>query len=487
MSLKNLSEFDNNIILEEENIIIGSGAGGSTIAYELLKKGQKTLILEEGPNVTDIKSSNIGFNISSLYNNNGATPMISLNGGPLIGYGQGSCVGGSTYVNAGYFSGIPEQVYNEWLYSKKTLIEFKEFQKLINEIKQEIEINYENLDDQDKDNKFLLERSNNLNLKIEKCERFSTGIYGIEKQNMNSTYHKEILNNGMDIIFNCKVEKIITKSDHAISLIAFDKFSKKKIQFKFKNLFINCGPINTPFLLKKNNIIENKFRTFEFHINFKVVVKFKQEINVNLENKFDPNRAISKYFMREFENDGVLLSTANIELPYMLATCSHFNDEILKDMFLNKKNYAMFIYQIRSNSKGRIKNLFGKPYVEYSFSDKDYEEIRKAIKRISKFFLGHDVEFILFPLENSEPIKNTESSNIMSENINPKKLQLVSVHGMSSLRSGPDNCETDYYGKLKKFKNVFVSDASILPGNTGESPQASIMAYAKFIGKNCLN
>jgi choline dehydrogenase-like flavoprotein len=57
---------------------------------------------------------------------------------------------------------------------------------------------------------------------------------------------------------------------------------------------------------------------------------------------------------------------------------------------------------------------------------------------------------------------------------------------MSSLRSGIDNCETDYYGKLKKFKNIFVSDASILPGNTGESPQASIMAYAKFVGKNII-
>ena len=486
MSLKDLNDFDNNEVIEEENIIIGSGAGGSTIAYELLKKGKKSIILEEGPNIADIKSSNIGFNISNLYKNNGATPMFSLNGGPLIGYGQGSCVGGSTYVNAGYFSNTSEQVYSKWIQSKKTLITFKEFQSLINEIKEEIKINCENLTDEDRDNKYLLDRAKNLNFKIDKCERFSTGIEGIEKQNMNTTYHKEILKNDLDIIFNCKVEKIVTKLDCATSIIATDKLSKKKVYFKFKNLFVNCGPINIPHLLKKNNIIENKSRNFEFHINFKIVVKFKHEINFNLENKFDPNRAISKYFMREFANDGTLLSVANNELSYMLATCGHFNDEIIKDIFLNQKKYAMFIYQIKSNSKGSIKSFFGKPFVEYSFSNKDYQEIRKAIKRISNFFLGHDIELILFPLENSKPIKNIESSNFLSENINPKKLQLVSVHGMSSLRSGIDNCETDYYGKLKKFKNIFVSDASILPGNTGESPQASIMAYAKFVGKNII-
>ena len=56
---------------------------------------------------------------------------------------------------------------------------------------------------------------------------------------------------------------------------------------------------------------------------------------------------------------------------------------------------------------------------------------------------------------------------------------------MSSMR--PDQLSsslTDYYGKLKGFKNIFISDASILPGNTGESPQASIMAYTKFIANN---
>lgn len=39
---------------------------------------------------------------------------------------------------------------------------------------------------------------------------------------------------------------------------------------------------------------------------------------------------------------------------------------------------------------------------------------------------------------------------------------------------------TNYYGQLKNFKNIYINDGSILPGNTGESPQASIMAFAKY-------
>ena len=66
-----------------------------------------------------------------------------------------------------------------------------------------------------------------------------------------------------------------------------------------------------------------------------------------------------------------------------------------------------------------------------------------------------------------------------------KKLHLISVHGMSSARSGIEaNNLTDYFGKLKNYQNIFINDASILPGNTGESPQASVMAFAKHNVQN---
>ena len=47
---------------------------------------------------------------------------------------------------------------------------------------------------------------------------------------------------------------------------------------------------------------------------------------------------------------------------------------------------------------------------------------------------------------------------------------------MSSLSPGEQNSLTEFSGKLKNFDNIYVNDASILPDNTGESPQASIMA-----------
>ena len=95
MTYKNISEIEKKVV-SQENVIIGSGAGGSTTAFELLKKNMDSLILEEGPAIEKNFNNNfrnIGTEISSLYKNNGATPIYSSNGGPLIGYGQGCCIG----------------------------------------------------------------------------------------------------------------------------------------------------------------------------------------------------------------------------------------------------------------------------------------------------------------------------------------------------------------------------------------------------------
>ena len=189
--------------------------------------------------------------------------------------------------------------------------------------------------------------------------------------------------------------------------------------------------------------------------------------------------------MREYEQEGHLLSSANSELSYLLATASHFSDDIKSDIYKNPGNYSMYVYQIKSASKGKIKNLFGIPYVMYDFNTKDYNNIKLAFNRLSNFFLDSGADKIYLPIEDSQSINSLNYANELISNMNVKKLHLVSVHGMSSLRSGDENNSlTDYFGKLKNFKNIFINDASILPGNTGESPQASVMAMVKNNIKN---
>ena len=55
MPLKNLNDFKSEVI-ENENVIVGAGAGGSTVAYELLKKNKDISFINADVHFKDIIS-----------------------------------------------------------------------------------------------------------------------------------------------------------------------------------------------------------------------------------------------------------------------------------------------------------------------------------------------------------------------------------------------------------------------------------------------
>ena len=60
---------------------------------------------------------------------------------------------------------------------------------------------------------------------------------------------------------------------------------------------------------------------------------------------------------------------------------------------------------------------------------------------------------------------------------NENELIGVSVHGMSACKMGnsPENSIVDLNGQVWGHDNLYVFDSSILPTNTGESPQGTIL------------
>ena len=98
--------------IECENLVIGSGAGGS-VAYNLLSQSKKNvLLIEEGQewSLTDF-TQHIGIQIQNLYRNGGVVP---INGSPTVGYGEGRALGGSTIVNGGLLWRTPMWVLDHW-------------------------------------------------------------------------------------------------------------------------------------------------------------------------------------------------------------------------------------------------------------------------------------------------------------------------------------------------------------------------------------
>ena len=93
-------------------VIVGSGAGGATTAYELAREGVEVLVLEEGQKEAHAHYGNGSVEaMQKLYRKRGMTPIM---GRVPIGYVEGCCFGGSTEINSGFWHRTPREILLRW-------------------------------------------------------------------------------------------------------------------------------------------------------------------------------------------------------------------------------------------------------------------------------------------------------------------------------------------------------------------------------------
>ena len=98
--------------LTADVVIVGTGAGGATLAYEVARRGREVLLLERGAHVEPGDfTENEAEQLSSLY----ADGALTLSKDFRFQVAQGMCVGGSTVVNNAVCLDLPARVRERWL------------------------------------------------------------------------------------------------------------------------------------------------------------------------------------------------------------------------------------------------------------------------------------------------------------------------------------------------------------------------------------
>src|SRR6516164_6378073 len=93
-------------------VIVGSGAGGATVAAELAEAGVDVVVIEEGGyHPTESFTTGTGHALRTLYRDGGGGMAV---GRPSVLYAEGRCVGGSTVVNGGMSWRTPAAVLERW-------------------------------------------------------------------------------------------------------------------------------------------------------------------------------------------------------------------------------------------------------------------------------------------------------------------------------------------------------------------------------------
>jgi len=472
-----------------EYLVIGSGAGGSVAAMELAEAGKDVIVIEEG---FHSKTADFTNNISDMtqknWRNSGVTPFW---GKPPIGFAEGKCVGGSTVINGGLLWRTPQRMLDIWEnqyglkgYTNDDLIpHFEKIEHILN-------VGYHKKDDQNIDSDVLINGCDNLGWKYVPVPRAGgkdcinenlcpTGCTSGAKQSTALTYIPKANNAGAKIFTGCRAIRI-NKHGYLADTVKIEVRSqgqRRVIEIKSDFIFLSGGAIQTPFLLQKSKINAKAGKKLEFHFNLKFVTEFDKKIRAQ-------DGTIFTVQVQEFMDDGLLIMASNYRRHYLAMTLAHFGNTVINEVMEKYDYCGLFVAQVQAKSKARIISAFRTdPFVQYNFDPADEPAIKDAIKKTVKLLFHSGAKKIYLPILGSMPVTNSGASlNKAILNLKPKDLEIVSVHAMASCSIGSsENAVTDLTGKITGFKNIYITDASILPSNIGESPQGTIMALSHKI------
>ena len=260
------SHLGEDLQLEADVVIIGTGAGGGTAGEILSKAGLKVILVEEGP----LKSSSkFDMQEDTAYSDLYQEGMARGSKDGSFTIMQGRCVGGSTTVNWTSSFRTPDETLNHWqqhhgldgFSSEEMAPWFEMMEKRLNINKWDKAPN--------KNNQILADGCDKLGYSWKTIPRNVSGCWDLgycgtgcptnAKQSMLVTTIPETLNNNGELVFRAQARRLLIKGDRVEGVTCNAMHEDgvtptgKTVTITAKHTIMACGGINGPGLLLRSD------------------------------------------------------------------------------------------------------------------------------------------------------------------------------------------------------------------------------------------
>jgi choline dehydrogenase-like flavoprotein len=491
--------------LEYDVVIVGSGAGGGTIADRLIplaKQGAKIAILESGPYYPHEYFTQREVEMLSLLRNNGAWPTV--NG--AITVAAGDAVGGSTLMYTGVTFKANVEVIRQWGVPNLTPEDLKpRFAKLWKEI-HVIEPQADMINDNNKLFKKGCDKLGwetekiHLNLKDCKQEGFcNIGCATGGKQGTLEVQLPKAVKAGIEIIPNFRVDRVNNSTVYGtIRKTPPDtkpgKIPPGDVEIKAKRIILAAGSPGSPAILIRSGF-DKKFSTLGRYITVHPALTVYGEYPKPIKNyKGFPK---TYYTPRFSDTHGHYIETA---FYYPFVSTKHLGlwGANLRDAM---KKYNQFMCMIILNhDKAKPENMVvldkqKNPHLKYELSPESIKSLCHAQAQATRILFAAGCQKAFMPCAD-KPIFSPKdvSDEKLEQFISPSnylsiKVPIASAHPQGGCRMGYsiDDSVTDSYGQVHGYPWLYVADASLFPQSSHVNPFLTVMALADRVAENLIN
>jgi choline dehydrogenase-like flavoprotein len=483
-------------------VIIGSGAGGGTVAQELAplcRDGVRILVLERGPRLRDDEFTGREIEMASiLYEEGGG--VLTAEGTLTLAMGRG--YGGSTIVYTGTSIVAPERVIRAWSVPGLT------FEDVERRTRKYIEQNSVHLlEDREinENNRLFLDgcrrlgyRARQFPVNVKGCKGSglcNLGCPNQAKQGTNRVQLPAAERAGVEVVTRCEV---LTLEGRTVVARVEPKapgapgepspWPPGEYRIDARIVIVCAGAVNTPALLQRSRLPASLPRLghgFTCHPALILVAEHPRPITNFVGHP-------KSYYLDDFvESDGFVLETC-MYFPFTTAkSLSGFgppHSEFMRAFPRLQMILVLAIDHIDPHNRVTIDRR-GRPIVRYRFTP----EVRRALARgtltSARIFFAAGARRVHVPLAET-PTVTAEQADRLHEivdegRVRPGSVTVSAAHLQGGCAMGLTAAEsvTDSYGRVHGVPWLFVADASLFPDSVEINPYLTIMALADRVAE----
>jgi choline dehydrogenase-like flavoprotein len=493
-------EAANDLALEVDYVVVGSGAGGATAAVTLARSGARVAIVEAGAwrDPEHYPSSTYGA-MRDLFDDWGATVARGRVLWPIV---QARTVGGTTVINCAICVRTPGDVLADW--RTRLGIGDERFERRIGEAQDELErelcAEVVPAEATGRSNALALIGANALGYASHALTRYAKGCVGsgqclqgcraLRKQSTNVNFVPEVLALGGDVLSCAPVSRVVFEGRRAVAVTGeFVEPRTRRRGSRFtvrarKAVVVAASVTQTAPLLEASGVRSPMLgEGFRAHPGAGTFGVFDEIVDHNI-------GATQGWASTAFrDTPGVKLESLSIP-PEMIASRLPGAGTVLMERLREYRHIAMWVGAVRAQSVGTVhRGWFGKPSVRYGLDRADMERLRAAFVLTARTQFAAGARKVL-PGVFGLPYAITPDELPILENapLDPRRYIAVVTHLFGGCVMGRDPREgvTDVHGRVHGYEALVIADASVIPTVLGVNPQHTIMALARIFAEDLL-
>jgi choline dehydrogenase-like flavoprotein len=483
-------------------VIIGSGAGGGTVAQELsslCRDGVRIAVLEKGPKLRDEEFTGREVEMAkALYEDGGGF----LTAEQTMTLAFGSAYGGSTVVYTGTSLLPPERVLKQWSVPGLTFADVEQRAR-----KYTAENNVHLLEESllNENNRLFVEGCRRLCYRVQQfpvnlkgCQGSSLCNLGCPNQAKQGTHRVQLPRaerNGVEVVTRCDVQRIENKK---ILVRVSEKpegnrgepstWEAGDYQIDAKVVVVCAGAVNSPALLLRSGFARSLPRLghgFTCHPAFIMVAEHSRPITNAVGHP-------KSFYLDQFaESDHFLLETC-MYFPFTTAKAMvGFGEEHSRFMRAFPRLQMILVLacdEVDDHNRVTIDGD-GRPVVHYRFTPEVIHGLVQGAITSAKISFAAGAVRAHVPVSSFPTIERADAERLdqIAENaeFKPGKLSISAAHlqGGCAMGSGPDDSVTDSCGRVHGVPWLHVADSSLFPNSLEINPYLTIMALADRVAE----